>query len=133
MRITALVLEVSDLAASTRFYRDAIGLDLHDGGDNGAPGDRWISGEHQAITFSEGGYFHFALYASKGSVSRGAQVSFGVDDIEKAHARVVASGAKVIHTPRTEPWGETARYADPDGNVVSLTQRRRSSSTMPPP
>jgi hypothetical protein len=25
--------------------------------------------------------------------------------------------------PRDEPWGRTARYRDPDGNVVALTQR----------
>ena len=33
-----------------------------------------------------------------------------------------ASGAKVVLEPRREPWGKTARYLDPDGNIVSITE-----------
>jgi predicted enzyme related to lactoylglutathione lyase len=36
--------------------------------------------------------------------------------------RVLASGAKVVSGPRSEPWGNTARYLDPDGNIVSITE-----------
>jgi lactoylglutathione lyase len=123
-RINALILEVADLAASVRFYRDLIGLALHVGADNDAPGDRWISGAHAAISWSEGAFLHFSLYQSKGEVTHGAQVGFACDDLAAAHAGLVGAGAKVIHPPRPEPWGETARYADPDGNVVGLTQSR---------
>jgi predicted enzyme related to lactoylglutathione lyase len=52
----------------------------------------------------------------------GAQISFGVDDIEVAHARAVAAGARVLHEPRDEPWGRSGRYEDLDGNVIELTQ-----------
>jgi predicted enzyme related to lactoylglutathione lyase len=120
--ISLLVLEVKDLAISSRFYRDAMGIDLHEGGDNEAGGDRWISGQHQAISFKEGGYFHFSLYAAKGEPTTRAQVGFVVPDLAKAHARAVEAKVKVLHPPRPEPWGETARYEDPDGNFVSLTQ-----------
>ena len=127
-RITAIILEVADLEASTRFYRDLIGLALHTGADNDAAGDRWISGEHSATSWSDGAFLHFALYQSKGEVTCGAQVGFGCDDLAATHARLVAAGATVIHPPRPEPWGETARYADPDGNIISLTQSRRAQS-----
>lgn len=123
-RITAIILEVADLGVSAGFYRDLIGLDLHTGADNQAAGDRWISGEHSALSWSDGAFLHFALYQSKGEVTRGAQVGFACDDLPAAHARIAAAGAPVIHPPRPEPWGETARYGDPDGNVVSLTQSR---------
>jgi catechol 2,3-dioxygenase-like lactoylglutathione lyase family enzyme len=123
-RITAIILEVSDLEASTRFYRDLIGLELHAGADNDAPGDRWISGRHAATSWSDGAFLHFALYQSKGEVTRGAQVGFGCDDLAAAHARLADTEVPVFHPPRPEPWGETARYEDPDGNVVSLTQSR---------
>ncbi len=109
---------------SARFYRDLIGLDLHTGADNQAAGDRWISSEHSALSWNNGAFLHFALYQSKGEVTRGAQVGFACDDLAAAHARIAAAGALVIHPPRPEPWGETARYGDPDGNVVSLTQSR---------
>jgi lactoylglutathione lyase len=124
-RITAIILEVADLEVSTRFYRDAVGLALHTGGDNEAAGDRWISGDHSALSWTDGAFLHFSLYQSKGEVTRGAQVGFACDDLAADHARLVAAGAAVIHPPRAEPWGETARYADPDGNIVSLTQNRQ--------
>jgi catechol 2,3-dioxygenase-like lactoylglutathione lyase family enzyme len=123
-RVITLVLEVEDLEASTRFYRDALGLDLHSGGDNGAPGDRWISGAHAALSWTEGAFMHFSLYQAKSEVTRAAQVGFPVDDLAAAHARMTEAGVTVVHGPRPEPWGETARYRDPDGNVVSLTERR---------
>ena len=58
------------------------------------------------------------------SVTVGAQVGFRVDDIDEAHAAAVAAGAEVLHEPRPEPWGTSARYRDPDGNVIELTQPR---------
>jgi lactoylglutathione lyase len=125
LRLSLVVLEVADLEVSARFYREALGLPLHRGSDNGMPGDRWISGEHQAISWTDGGYLHFSLYAAKGQGTTRAQVGFVVKDLAAAHARATAAGAQVVHPPRKEPWGETARYQDPDGNVVSLTQARR--------
>src|SRR3954453_21080376 len=119
-RLAAVILEVSDLDASTTLYREAFGLDLHPG-DNGVD-DRWIGGSHAEISWTEGAYLHFALYAAKGTPSRGVAVTFRVDDIASAHARAVAAGACVLHQPRQEPWGRSARYEDPDGNVIELTQ-----------
>lgn len=122
-RVITLVLEVNDLNASTRFYQEGLGLDLHAGADNDARGDRWISGPHAAISWTEGAFLHFSLYQAKSNVTRAAQIGFASDDLAADHARLVAFGATVIHPPRREPWGDTARYADPDGNIVSLTER----------
>lgn len=124
-RLVTVVLEVADLDRAVALYRDGFGLDLHvtdhEGGDHGG-GDRWISGRHAATSWTDGAYLHFALYESKGDVTRAAQVSFRVDDIDAAHRSAVAAGAEVLHQPRAEPWGTSARYRDPDGNVVELTQ-----------
>jgi lactoylglutathione lyase len=123
-RLITLVLEVSSLEASLAFYRDLLGLPLHAGADNEAAGDRWISGDHSAMSWTDGAFLHFSLYQAKGEVTRAAQVAFDTDDLDADHARLAASGAEVVHPPRPEPWGKTARYRDPDGNVVSLTQSR---------
>jgi len=122
-RLITVVLEVSDLVASTVFYRDQLGLPLHPGGDNEADGDRWISGEHAAMSWQDGAFLHFSLYAAKDEVTRSAQLGFDTADLVAAHARLTDAGAAVVHPPRQEPWGQTARYRDPDGNTVSLTQR----------
>lgn len=123
-RVITLVLEVTDLSASTRFYQEALGLDLHAGADNGAPGDRWISGPHAAISWTDGAFLHFSLYQAKSDVTRAVQIGFPCDDIAATHVRLVEFGAGVIHPPRPEPWGVTSRYSDPDGNVVSLTEQQ---------
>lgn len=119
-RLVAVILEVSDLERSVTLYRDAFGLDLH-AGDNTVE-DRWIGGVHAEISWTDGAYLHFALYPAKGRPTNGVQISLSVDDIEGAHTLAVDGGALVLHKPRNEPWGRSARYEDFDGNVIELTE-----------
>jgi predicted enzyme related to lactoylglutathione lyase len=119
-RLVAVILEVSDLDRSATLYREAFGLDLHPG-DNGVD-DRWIGGRHAEISWREGAYVHFALYPAKEKPTSGAQIALSVADIDGAHAAAVRAGAHVLHEPRAEPWGRSARYEDFDGNVIELTQ-----------
>lgn len=119
-RLVSVVLEVADLARSERLYREGFGIELH--GSHHDDSDRWIGGAHAAVSWSDGAFVHFALYAAKGAErTHGAQVGFRVDDLDGAHARAVAAGAEVIHGPIPQPWGRSARYRDFDGNVVELT------------
>ena len=126
-RLVAVILQVTDLERSTRLYRDAFGVELHPG-DNEVD-DPWIGGRHSEISWRAGAYLHFALYAATGRATTGAQISIGVDDIELAHERAVREGARVLHVPRTEPWGRSARYEDFEGNVIELTQHVARQST----
>jgi predicted enzyme related to lactoylglutathione lyase len=123
-RIAAVILEVADLAASAKLYRDVFGLDLYSGADNDMPGDRWLGGVHAAVSWTEGAYLHFALYQAKasGQATRLAQIGLMCADVYSLHDVAVKAGVKVVHPPRQEPWGITARYEDLDGNIVSLTQ-----------
>jgi predicted enzyme related to lactoylglutathione lyase len=118
-RIILLVLEVEDVSRSLVFYRDLLGVPLRHDKDHGGT-DRWISGDHAAHSWRDS-FFHFALYKSKGTVTRDVQLGFPVGDLDAMHATLVAAGVKVDVDPRDEPWGRTARYRDPDGNSVSLT------------
>ena len=119
-RIILLVLEVEDIERSVRFYRDLLGVPLRrDIGHGGS--DRWISGDHAADSWHDS-FFHFALYQHKDSVTRNVQIGFPVGNLGEAHARLVAEDVPVTVEPRDEPWGRTARYRDPDGNSVSLTE-----------
>jgi len=124
-RIILLVLEVEDVARSLAFYRDLLGVplrhELDHGGAGHGGGDRWISGDHAAHSWRDS-FLHFALYRSKGAVTRDVQLGFPVGNLDVMHARLVAAGVPVDVSPRDEPWGRTARYRDPDGNSVSLTE-----------
>lgn len=120
-RLVAVVFEVSDFERSVQLYRDGFGLDLHVEDHRGD--DRWTSGHHAATSWTDNDFLHFALYASKdGSVTQRSQVGFRVDDLDAAHERALTAGAQLVHAPKTQPWGRSARYRDPDGNIIELTQ-----------
>ena len=124
-RIIFVALNVSDLERCVAFYRDAFAIEFHS--DRNEPADdTWYGGIHAAFSWTDGAFLHFALFPAappERGVSRDVQLGFSVTDIGAAHQRAVAAGAAVVHGPRGEPWGTTARYRDPDGNLVSITQR----------
>jgi catechol 2,3-dioxygenase-like lactoylglutathione lyase family enzyme len=120
-RLVTVVLRVSNLDTSAALYRDGFGLDFHFADHEGD--DLWTSGRHAATTWTDGAFLHFALYQSKdGTATTGAQIAFRVDDLEAAHRRALDAGADLVHAPKTQPWGRSARYRDPDGNVIELTE-----------
>ena len=120
-RLVTVVLEVSDLVRSQALYTDGFGLTLHVDDHDGD--DPWISGAHAATSWTDGAFLHFALYETKGAtVTRGAQVAFRVDDLDAAHGAALAAGAALVHGPKPQPWGRSARYRDFDGNIIELTQ-----------
>ena len=114
-------IQSNDLEASIRFYRDLIGIGLRPG-DNDDPGDPWIGGRHAEYSWTDGAYLHFAVFGRPTEATTLVQTGFYVQDLTGLHDRLVREGAPVIHTPRAEPWGLTARYRDPDGNIVGITQ-----------
>lgn len=123
-RLTFIALNVSDLAKSLQFYRDVLGLPLDDASHDSDLNDPWYGGEHAAHSWTDGAFIHFALYPAlepHRPTTKSVQVGFYVHEFEAIHIRVVRSGAAVVQEPRVEPWGKTARYLDPDGNIVSIT------------
>jgi predicted enzyme related to lactoylglutathione lyase len=120
-RLVAVVLTVSDLDRAVELYENAFGLDLHV--DDHEGDDQFTSGRHAATSWTDGAFMHFALYATKdGAATNRTQIAFRVADLDTAHARAVAAGARVAHEPKTQPWGRSARYYDFDDNVIELTQ-----------
>ena len=51
-----------------------------------------------------------------------ASVEFEVDDVQAAAVELEARGHRLLHRPRTEPWGQTiARLLSPEGLVVGVS------------
>ena len=123
-RLTFVALSVSDLQESVHFYRDVIGIPLKNESHDEDLNDPWYGGEHAAYSWTEGAFMHFAIYPSREPqrpIATAAQVGFHLPNFDEVHANVVQSGAEIVQEPRDEPWGRTARYLDPDGNIVSIT------------
>jgi predicted enzyme related to lactoylglutathione lyase len=124
-RLIHVELHVSNLEASVRFYRDIFEIPLHS--DQNQPADDvFIGGQHAAFSWTEGAFLHFALFPAMPPgrpVTRGAAIGILVADAASFHSKLVKTGVRVLHEPRQEPWGLTARYLDPDGNSISITSR----------
>jgi predicted enzyme related to lactoylglutathione lyase len=122
-RLVVVVIHAADLEKSADFYRGVVGIPLASGA-NEPQDDPWIGGAHAEISWFEGAYLHFALVPARPPqrpVSTGVEIGLRVPDLDAVHRRAVAAGVAVLHPPREEPWGRTARYLDPDGNVVGVS------------
>ena len=117
-RAVTIALRASDLDASARFYRDSLGLPFEEAG--GGPLDER---RFELASAGDQGVGLVFFQAAPGEESRRVHVALEVDDLHRAHDRAVATGGAILHPPRDEPGGVTARYADPDGHVVALRQR----------
>ena len=106
------MLMAQDMDRAVAFYRDVIGLDvnLH------TPGWSELGGEGAVVALHGGGDGEYRMTG----------LGFGVADIAAACEEVTDGGGRVIDPPE-ERAGEgivLARVADPEGNGISLSQRR---------
>jgi uncharacterized glyoxalase superfamily protein PhnB len=122
-RIVATELIVRDLAACTAFYRDTLGLQVHESGP-----------DH--VAFKVGDLYFFLHEAASAArmmseapldlpIGGGSRVllAAGVDDVDAMYADLKAKGVKVFRPPTDQPWGlRTAYFADPEGNFWEIHQ-----------
>jgi lactoylglutathione lyase len=47
-------------------------------------------------------------------------MSFIADDVQKTYEELAARGVEFTQPPKTEPWGTSAIFNDPDGNSFVL-------------
>jgi catechol 2,3-dioxygenase-like lactoylglutathione lyase family enzyme len=110
--LVVVSIDTADLATSTHFYRDVIGLQLiPDHGDRPAldlgGGCYLVLVEHQAPKRDRP---HFPVLA------------FAVDDLEAARAHLQAHGVALpwpVEHSHTAKW---ILFPDPDGNLIEFAQ-----------
>jgi methylmalonyl-CoA/ethylmalonyl-CoA epimerase len=119
--VTALgqiALTVRDVAASTAFYRDAVGL-------------RFLFGAGPSLAFLDAGGVRLMLSSPEGEYTPGLSsvLYFKVGDIVAAHAGMSARGVTFIDAPHLiapmpdhDLW--MTFFKDPDGHTMALMCER---------
>jgi lactoylglutathione lyase len=120
MQLSYAIVFVSDMDRSVAFYRDVLGLPL-----------RFASPEWTEFATSGA---TLALHASpQPSANDGSGVTpaggchpgLSVDDLDGLHQRLVDQGVRCIEAPRDLHGTRLARYLDPDGMSISISQARK--------
>jgi catechol 2,3-dioxygenase-like lactoylglutathione lyase family enzyme len=114
--ISELVLEVSDLDAARRFYRDVLGFEETLYGE-GAEGRYWyLIGETARL-----GLWTEQIGLAGGRGGAHVHYAFSVPDgeIDRIKTRIVGAGAEVQGPIQLGP-GRAIYVTDPDGNVVEF-------------
>jgi catechol 2,3-dioxygenase-like lactoylglutathione lyase family enzyme len=121
--VTSIAPIVRDLDAARAFYEGALGLSFEGG-----------AGDYR-YTHRLAGTKHFGLWplAEAANACFGtpdwpddvpvpqASVEFEVPDVPNAAAELKAKGYRLVHEPKTEPWGQvTARLLSPEGLLVAV-------------
>jgi predicted enzyme related to lactoylglutathione lyase len=114
--ISELVLEVTDLEAARRFYRDVLGLEETLYGE-GAEGRYWyLVGETARL-----GIWTEQVGLAGGRGGAHVHYAFNVpdDEIDAIKSRIASAGAEVEGPIQLGP-GRAIYVTDPDGNVVEF-------------
>jgi len=114
MRVSNIILRVTDMEQSVRFYRDEVGLPL--------------LSQSPTFSFFDGGSIPIALNQA-GDLAPDeslTEIVLEVDDVEAAHRAMSLRGVEFRIAPRAVMSdGSRSLYAgdfaDPDGHIVSIT------------
>jgi catechol 2,3-dioxygenase-like lactoylglutathione lyase family enzyme len=134
--ISHVLLLVRDADEAIAFWRDRVGVPLLD--DAPLPGGaRWIAlmpgtPEEVQIALCEGPRAGLADPGARADdrLRAGAWpvMTFRVDDCHATVEALRAKGVAIVSPAREEAWGVEAFFADPDGYVYSLVERRRHAT-----
>jgi predicted enzyme related to lactoylglutathione lyase len=127
-KITSISLVVSDQQRSLEFYTEQAGFEKRT--DVTGPGG------YRYVTVSpKGEALEVALWQRGSAVNpeqkdmamawaaaKAPPVVIQVSDCRAIHEAMAARGVRFLQPPFDHPWGVSATFADPDGNLFSLSQ-----------
>jgi predicted enzyme related to lactoylglutathione lyase len=123
VRIGAVCYYVNDIARTEAFYRDVLGLEVANMGDDGSGSD-WL----QATT--EGG-IDLLFFKQESRPGNSPIVVFDLKDggIDTLVAALAEKGATIVTPVSHAPGGWSAEIADPDGHTISMYQSAEAPRT----
>lgn len=107
---------VSDQDRALAFYTQKLGFTVVTDQPMG-PDARWIE---LKIPGAETGVVIVKPMMADHRIGGFMNLSFVADDVQKTYDELSARGVKFIQPPKTEQWGTSAIFKDPDGNTFVL-------------
>lgn len=120
-KIDYVMAMVSNMEASVKFYRDALGLKLR------FESPEWTEFETEGTTLALHRAGAPAGQASQSSAAGSLKIGFNVDDIERAVLTLKERGVRFLQEPTLQPSEgiKLAAFIDPDGMAISIAQSMR--------
>ena len=81
---------------------------------------RWIE---LRIPGAETGVVLFTPPGQEDRIGGFMNMAWVTDDVQKTYDELVARGVEFVQPPRSESWGTSAIFKDPDGNTFVLSSR----------
>jgi predicted enzyme related to lactoylglutathione lyase len=115
----APILNVSDMAASVKYYVESLGFRNADWGT-----DAFTSVNRDAAE----------IYLCQGAQGRpGTWVWIGVEDVATLYQEYKTSGAKIRKAPENYPWAYEMQVEDSDGHVLRFGSEPRTDKLFASP
>jgi lactoylglutathione lyase len=111
-KIGAVILLVSDMENSTRFYRDVLNLPIK------SQSKDWTEFFNRETVLA----LHPARKARQASSQGNVLVGFMVGDLEAQVQVLEKKNVKFFKRLKEEPFGKHAIIEDPDGHLISLAE-----------
>jgi lactoylglutathione lyase len=111
-KIGAVILLVSDMETSTRFYRDVLNLPIK------SQSKDWTEFFNRETVLA----LHPARKAQQSSSQEKVLVGFMVHDLEAQVESLRKKNVKFFKRLKDEPFGKHAIIEDPDGHLISLAE-----------
>ena len=110
----------SDQDRALEFYTSKLGFKvLTDQPFNAT--QRWIE---LRLPGAETGVVLFTPHGHEDRIGGFAGFAFAADNVAQTYQELRARGVEFVQAPQTHPWGTSATFKDPDGNVFVLSSRR---------
>lgn len=116
-KVGAVILLVSNMQASIKFYKDTLGLPLK------TKSKDWTEFFKDGTVLA----LHPAKRKSMVSSSTGMLVGFMVGDMDATVKELKAKKVKFFKKPKDEPFGKHAIVEDPDGHLISIAEIKEKS------
>jgi lactoylglutathione lyase len=116
-KVGAVILLVSNMEKSVKFYHDTLGLPIK------TKSKDWTELFNNDTVLA----LHPARKKSKLKTGSGILVGFEVSDLDSTMKSLKTKKVKLFKKPREEPFGKHAILQDPDGHLISIAQLKEKS------